>query len=150
MVLNYHGVGVSLETTTAELFTPALKGTLITDMRLFASRYYSSARIEKSTPCAVVEAVSQGNPVILFVDLGTSLISSPHYIVIVGYDIDKQELIFHNGYSEFVKASFRVINGKWEKTGYLALFIDPGQTGRLPPYRFFLRRVQRPRHLYHE
>jgi ABC-type bacteriocin/lantibiotic exporter with double-glycine peptidase domain len=125
MVLNHHGIDVSLEETTSELYSPSLKGTLITDMRKFASLYFSSARIKKSTPCAVMEALSEGNPVILFVDLGSSLFSTPHYIVVVGYDIDSQELVYHNGYSKFLKAPFEVINEKWEKTGFLALFIDP-------------------------
>ncbi len=148
MVLNYHGIDISLDAATEELYSESLKGTLITDMRKLASRYLSSARIEKSTSCAVMEAVSHGNPVILFVDLGTGPISSPHYVVVVGYDIDRQELVYHNGFSKFITAPIEEINEKWKKTGFLALFVAADKTGTSSPSHSPVHRVQRPRDLH--
>jgi predicted double-glycine peptidase len=124
MVLNYYGADLTLEEATAKLITPSLKGTLITDMKKFAKPYMPDTNIRKSNICDVISSVSRGNPVILFLELGESIISSPHYIVAVGYDMKEQYLIFHNGYSEFRRASFRDINEKWGKMEYIALFFE--------------------------
>jgi ABC-type bacteriocin/lantibiotic exporter with double-glycine peptidase domain len=123
MVLNYHGIEVSLEKATGALYTDSLHGTLITDMRAYVSRFIRSVHVERSTICRVVSSINRGNPVILYLDYGKANISRPHYIVAVGYDLRKQVLVFHDGYSKFSKGLFSLIGEKWKKTGNLALYI---------------------------
>jgi len=124
MVLQYHGFNVSKEEATAALYSKTLEGTLITDMRVFASRYVKPSRVTSSSMCEIVDSLSRGNPVILFLDLGEGMISNPHYIVAVGYDMRQQLLVYHNGYSKFTRAPFNVLKEPWRKTGNLALFIE--------------------------
>ncbi len=124
MVLQYHGVDVSKEEATAALYSKTLEGTHIADMRVFASRYIKPSRVVPSSMCKIVESLSRGNPVILFLDLGKGMISNPRYIVAVGYDMKHQILVYHNGYSKFTRAPFEVLKEPWRKTGNLALFIE--------------------------
>ncbi len=123
MVLNYHGKNISLEKTTAELTGKTIGEVHLNGMAQFALRFFPSARVEKSNLCDVLKAVSEENPVILFLDLGDR-IASPRYIVAVGYDTGRESLVFHNGYSEYLRAPFKLIYEKWHKAGTLALYIE--------------------------
>lgn len=124
MVLNHLGNKISLEKTTAELSGTSVEDVSLEEMAKFASRFFPPPRVEKSSLCDVIGAISAGNPVILYLDLSESLIRTPRYIVAVGYDIDKQVLVFHNGYSDYLRAPFELIHEKWAKAGTLALYID--------------------------
>lgn len=124
MVLNYHGVGATLEQTTAKLTTSRSLNVGIEDLMVQARRFFPSSRVKKSNLCDVTRSLSQGYPVILFIDLGKGMISTPRYLVAVGYEAKENMLIFHNGYAENVRAPFELITDKWEKAGSLALFID--------------------------
>lgn len=123
MVLNYHGTKVPLDAVTAALYNTSLKGTLITDMKDYAVSRYPSSHIEKSDICRVVDSISRRRPVILMIDPGKGLISSPHYVVAVGYDTERGELLIHDGYGKFVRKSFGEINDWWKKTGFLSLVV---------------------------
>jgi hypothetical protein len=123
MVLNHYGKKISLEKTTAELSGKSIADVNLNGMAQYASRFFPSPRVEKSNLCDVIDAISDGNPVILFLDLGDR-ISNPRYIVALGYDLDRRLLVFHNGFSEYLRAPFKLIYEKWEKAGTLALYID--------------------------
>ncbi|RMG58124.1 MAG: peptidase C39 [Deltaproteobacteria bacterium] len=123
MVLKYRGIDVSLEKVTAEVFSPSLEGTLITDMRDFARRYFPASRIEKASLCDVFSRVAEGTPVILFVDLGGDLFKRPHYLVVTGYDIPKGIVYVHNGYEVNSPVRMDALDEAWEKTGRLALIV---------------------------
>jgi hypothetical protein len=124
MVLRYLGRTVTLEKITADLAGKSTAELHPTTLRQYVSLIYPSSRMEKSDLCDVTEAIAAGRPVILLLALGDTSISSLRYVVAVGFDLDKQFLVFHSGYSEYVNAPFILINEKWEKSGSLALFID--------------------------
>lgn len=124
MVLNYHGIDISLERTTAALLSNSTDATPVAKLREFASNYFSSVRVKNSSVCEVIDSISRNNPVILLVDFGNTMTVTPRYIVVVGYDMKTETLVFHTGYSEFLKAPYEVINEKWTTMGSLAIFIE--------------------------
>jgi hypothetical protein len=124
MVLRYLGRRVTLEKVTADLAGKSTAELHPTTLRQYVSPIYPSSRMGKSDLCDVTEAIAAGSPVILLLALGDSSLSFLRYVVAVGYDFEKQLLVFHSGYSEYVKAPFILINEKWEIAGSLALFID--------------------------
>ncbi len=124
MVLRFLGRTVTLEKITADLAGKSTAELHPTTLRQYVSTIYPSSHMEKSDLCDVTKSIAVGRPVILLLALGDSSISSLRYVVAVGYDFEKQFLVFHSGYSEYVKAPFILINDKWEKAGSLALFID--------------------------
>ncbi|MGY4533859.1 hypothetical protein ACVW0Y_002995 [Pseudomonas sp. TE3786] len=71
----------------------------------------------------VLEQVSAGYPVLARLD-DSSLVSSPHYAVVVGYDRVKQRLLLRSGMSRRLVVSFKDFQAAWDKLGNWAVLIQ--------------------------
>jgi hypothetical protein len=71
----------------------------------------------------VLEQVSAGYPVLVRIDDG-SVISSPHYAVVVGYDRVKQRLLVRSGMSRRLVMSFKNFQSAWDEVGNWAVLVQ--------------------------
>lgn len=71
----------------------------------------------------VLEQVSAGYPVLVRLDDG-SLISSPHYAVVVGYDRVKQRLLLRSGMNRRLIMTFKDFQSAWDALGNWAILIQ--------------------------
>jgi hypothetical protein len=71
----------------------------------------------------VLEQVSAGYPVLVRLDDG-SLISSPHYAVVVGYDRVKQRLLLRSGMNRRLIMTFKDFQSAWDAFGNWAILIQ--------------------------
>src|SRR5512139_1678185 len=83
-VLAARGVTVSPEELVREVYLPARQGGLL------------AVAVEPDLD-AVLEEVAAGNPVLVLQNLGLDWLPRWHYAVVVGYDLDAQELLLRSG-----------------------------------------------------
>jgi hypothetical protein len=97
MILNHRGLPDTPEQLVDRVYIPERKGTLQVEM-VSASRerdllVYPVARDLK----AVMTELDAGNPVLVMQNLAFNWYPQWHYAVVVGYDLDKREMIVHSG-----------------------------------------------------
>jgi ABC-type bacteriocin/lantibiotic exporter with double-glycine peptidase domain len=121
----YWGQTISQEEISKEIFIPQIKGTLNFDLVNFAR----SRGFQTETPPGSIEEIEkqvrEKHPVIAFLNLGGRLFPLGHYIVIIGYDHLREELIFHSGQTEFERLSYKTFIHQWESTGNWMLAVLP-------------------------
>ncbi len=120
-VFKYYGLEISQEEIGKKVYTPKLKGALISDLENFAkSRGFKTlsgqGNIEK-----IKSFIDSNIPVIVLVDLGFWIISKPHYLVVVGYN--EKGFIVHTGYEKNKLIPYREFKKIWKKSGNVFLSV---------------------------
>lgn len=124
-VMNFYGVPVSKEEVAKEVYNPTLNGTLSIDILRYARARGFDAAYYKGRMEDIKKEISQGEPVILFLDLGYSFYPVRHYIVAVGYNDKTGYLITYSGAEKDKTFSYKEIESAWEKTGFGTILITP-------------------------
>jgi len=121
MVLRFMGDDASTSSLMGETRTAGLKGTLITDLAAAARRRGFAAEITDMDLKRLKENISAGVPVILLVDLGTWVLSRPHYMLAYGWT--KDGVVAHSGREDGKVVPFPVLDSQWARMGRLALVV---------------------------
>jgi ABC-type bacteriocin/lantibiotic exporter with double-glycine peptidase domain len=124
-ILNYYSSGYELSEVTEELFVEELQGTLVMDMLIYAKLKGFKASAYSSGMMDLMIRLRQGNPLILFLNLGSKAKPKGHFITAIGYDDETKTVIVHSGTTQAEMMSYSALKGSWEKTGYSALLITP-------------------------
>lgn len=129
-VLGAHSVDVTPEELVDAVFVPALHGSLPEEITATARQYGMLAyQLKPSLPDLLTE-VAQGNPVLVFLNLGTSWFPKWHFAVVVGYDLATREIILRSGTTKRWTTTLAVLERTWSRSGYWALVILPA--GNIP------------------
>jgi hypothetical protein len=132
MVFNAAGISsASVESVTPMVYLPGRQGSLQAEM-LGATRrsgllaYTPAPQLEE-----VLREVAAGTPVVVLLNL-TSFKWAPvwHYAVIVGYDMDKREVIVRSAKRARDEWRFEFLEFFWRESGYWSMLALP--PGRLP------------------
>jgi len=131
MVFNAAGVSsANVESVTPMVYLPGRQGSLQAEM-LGATRraglvaYTPAPRLED-----VLREVAAGTPVVVLLNLALKLVPVWHYAVIVGYDLDKREVIVRSARRARDEWSFGFLEYFWQESGYWSMLaLSPG---RLP------------------
>lgn len=98
MALNAAGVTVSPDALTDEVYLPARKGSLQVEMLASARRHGLLAYQLAPELKDVLAEVAAGNAVIVLQNQGLwSFHPYWHYAVVVGYDLDRKQVLLHSG-----------------------------------------------------
>jgi ABC-type bacteriocin/lantibiotic exporter with double-glycine peptidase domain len=124
MVLRFLGTDVPTAVLVRETRTEGLRGTLITDLADAARRRGFAAEVADLDLPRLRDRISAGVPVILLVDLGTWVLSRPHYLVAYGWNPDGVEA--HSGREQAKVIPFSTLDAQWAKMGRLALVVGRG------------------------
>jgi len=106
-----------------ETRTAGLRGTLITDLAAAARRRGFEAEVVDLDLPRLTETISKGLPVILLVDLGTWVVSRPHYLL--AYGVIPEGVVAHSGREEGKVIPFSTLSGQWAKMGRMAIVVRP-------------------------
>jgi tetratricopeptide (TPR) repeat protein len=79
---------------------------------------------------SLLREVAEGNPVLVFLNLGTSWFPKWHFAVVVGYDLASREIILRSGTTRRWHTTLAVLERTWSRSGYWALVILPA--GNIP------------------
>ena len=131
MVFNAAGFSsASVESVTPLVYLPGRQGSLQAEM-LGATRrtglvaYTLAPQLED-----VLREIAAGTPVVVLLNLALKLIPVWHYAVIVGYDLEKREVIVRSAKRERDEWSFAFLEYFWQDSGYWSMLALP--QGRLP------------------
>jgi hypothetical protein len=130
MVFNAAGVQADIDSVTPLVYLPGRQGSLQAEM-LGATRrsglvaYPLAPRLED-----LLREVAAGTPVVVLLNLALKLVPVWHYAVVVGYDLDKREVIVRSAGRARDEWSFGFLEYFWQESDYWSMLALP--PGRLP------------------
>jgi hypothetical protein len=129
-VLGAHSIEVTPEELVDTVFIPALHGSLPGEITATARQYGMLAYPLQPSLAGLLREVAEGNPVLVFLNLGTSWFPKWHFAVVVGYDLASREIILRSGTTRRWHTTLAVLERTWSRSGYWALVILPA--GNIP------------------
>lgn len=120
-VFSFYGVDIPQEEIAKYVYIKQLKGALITDLENYAKKQGFKTILKNSNIDEIKTFIDRGIPVIALTETGFWLISSPHYIVITGYN--GEGIIANTGYEYRKIIPYREFEKRWEKLGNTILVI---------------------------
>ena len=125
MALNAAGVDVTVDSLVEQVYLPGRKGSLQIEMLVAARRNGLVAyRLEPSLTDALRE-IAAGTPVVVLENYGFRVWPKWHYSVLVGYDLEKGELIRRSGLEPRQLMPFPVFEYVWSTDGHWAMVAVP-------------------------
>lgn len=124
MVMQWNGKPVTVDEVAAMTFTPGLKGSLQSDM-ISASRRLGFMAVPIKNLDALLKEVAAGHPVIVFENLSVSWLPTWHYAVVIGYDLNKKEIVLHSGQDANYHWDLEKFERSWMLGDYWGLVVLP-------------------------
>jgi tetratricopeptide (TPR) repeat protein len=129
MVFNAAGIAsASVESVTPLVYLPGRQGSLQAEMlgatrRVGLVAYPLAPKMED-----VLREIAAGRPVVVLLNLALKLVPVWHYAVIVGYDLEKREVIVRSAKKARDEWSFGFLEFFWQESGYWSMLaLRPGQ-----------------------
>lgn len=130
-VLNYYGLTQTQESLAPNLFIPELEGSLQIEMVAAARQHGFLAYAQAGNLKQLLSLISQNIPVIILQNVSIPWYPMWHYSVVVGYDLDEQEVILRSGDIERRVAEFNVFERTWQRGKYwLLAAVPPSKTSQ--------------------
>ncbi|MFO7577058.1 MAG: PA2778 family cysteine peptidase [Pelovirga sp.] len=129
MLLAWGGTEVPLAQLTAQVYSPALKGSLQPSI-ISAARRHGHLAYPLSGYDALLAELRAGHPVLLLQNLGLSWLPRWHYAVVIGYDPHKDVFLLHSGTQAQLSLSRRLFDRLWTRADNWGLAVLPPD--RLP------------------
>ena len=131
MALNAAGVAVTPEALTEQVYLPERKGSLQVEMLASARRHGLLAYELAPEIKDVLTEVAAGNAVIVLQNQGLwSFYPYWHYAVVIGYDLEKHQILLHSGARARRPMPFGLFEFLWVDGQHWAMVALPA--GRLP------------------
>ncbi len=124
-VFGYYGKKVDQEEIARVVYSPKLKGALITDLQKYAESLGFKTSLIQGSTLEIKKYIDRNIPVIILVDLGKFFVSIPHYMVVTGYN--KDYFVVHTGYEANKKIQEEKLDFMWSKMGRVMLILYPSQ-----------------------
>jgi len=124
-ILTYWGVPTDPTALKGEIYLPRLRGTLPLDLLLAAQAHGLKAESYNGSLDNVQSELEAGHPLVAFLNLGYEIFPQGHYVVITGYDDQRQGVYVHSGLERDEFLPYERFLRSWEKTGRWTLRILP-------------------------
>lgn len=130
MLMQHEKVTATPEQLKEFLYLPDKQGSLQVEMLATARRYGLLAYVLRPELEDVLIELAAGNPVIVLQNLALSWYPLWHYAVVIGYDLNREELILRSGTNERLVMPFTTFEHTWARSQYWAMLALPPE--RLP------------------
>lgn len=130
MVLRASGANVTPEALVEQVYLPARQGSLQVEMLATARRHGRIAYELAASLPDVLSEVAAGNPVIVLQNTSIRPLPLWHYAVVVGYDLEKREILLRSGTRARKHMPFTAFDFFWRDGKYWAMVAMP--PARLP------------------
>jgi hypothetical protein len=128
MAFNAAGVPATVESLTPMVYLPGRKGSLQPEMLGATRRHGLVAYTPPPQMEAVLRELAAGTPVIVLLNLSVKLMPVWHYAVLIGYDLDKREVIVRSAKKPRDEWSFGFLEFFWQDSNYWSLLaLPPGR-----------------------
>jgi tetratricopeptide (TPR) repeat protein len=130
MVLDAAGDTVTPQDLVGSVFIPAREGSLPPEMLAAARRRPRLAAQLDPRIDAVLAEVAAGTPVVVLQNLSLPAFPIWHYSVVVGYDLDRKDIILQSGGQRATAIALRTFERTWARSNHWAMVVLPPD--RLP------------------
>lgn len=123
-LLGASGIEVAPDDLVAEVYIPARKGSLQTELLAATRQRGRIAHVLEPSIEALVRELAAQRPVLVLLNLGVRSWPIWHYAVVIGYEQDSHALLLRSGTTERQRLSLRRFSGAWERAdrwAYVAL-----------------------------
>lgn len=128
--LNAAGVSVTPQSLVSQVYLPGREGSLQVEM-LAAARRHGMIAYELATSLEdLLAEVAAGHPVLVLQNLALDWYPLWHYAVVVGYDLERDEIVLRSGLERRQTMPLATFEHTWGRAGYWAMLVLPPQ--RLP------------------
>lgn len=128
-LLAYWGQPADPEAIAEAIYLPRLQGTLSLDLLLYAERLGLTARLLDASPEALKAALRTGRPVITLLNVGSRLVPTWHYVVVVGYADGPNAFVAHDGRHRERVFPYDDFAWRWQAAGRWGLLVEPPPGG---------------------
>ncbi len=115
MVLGQRGEVVSPDELVAKVYLPERQGSVAPEMVATARSYGMVVYEIPTTLDALLREVAAGNPVLVLQNLGLSWLPKWHYAVVVGYELESQQLTLRSGLTAHYRVSLALFDRTWRR-----------------------------------
>ncbi|MDO8313294.1 MAG: PA2778 family cysteine peptidase [Sideroxyarcus sp.] len=130
MSLDAAGIKTTPEALVPEVYLPGRQGSLQVEM-LAASRRHGVIAYQLAPDLRdLVAEVAAGTPVIVLQNLALSWYPVWHYAVVIGYNLDRAEIILRSGRERLQVLPMTTFEHTWRRGGYWAMVALP--PGKIP------------------
>lgn len=126
-ILQWQGLDISDNKLVPEIYLPKRKGSLQIEMLATTRRYGFVPYVIEKSMTALLKEIKAGNPVLVLQNLGLESYPKWHYAVVIGYDLNKDEIILRSGEIKRHVNSFSLFERTWRRAkywGFIALAKD--------------------------
>lgn len=129
-ILQSAGIPVIPDQLVAQVYLPERQGSLQTEMIAAGRRNGALALTIPPRLDALLREVAGGNPVVVLQNLSLPVKPMWHYAVVIGYDLDRAEVILRSGTTERLVLPMSTFEHTWKRSDYWGMVaLAPG---RLP------------------
>jgi hypothetical protein len=126
MILQAKDRPINLQQLASQMMTPGKQGTFSTDL-ISSVRRQGMIPIKITDLKALITEISQGQPVLVFQNLGFDWFPNWHYAVALGYDLTGPDILLHSGKNKFLKTDMRMFERSWGLANSWGLMVlEPG------------------------
>ena len=131
-VAAYYGVEHSADSIASLTFTPGLQGSLQIEMAAASRQLGFVAYEQRGSLSQLLQLIDEKIPVIVLQNNGLSWLPQWHYAVVIGYDLDRREIILHSGLSAEYRLPLATFERTWHRANYwLLAMLPPERTSAL-------------------
>ena len=124
MALGWSGISIQPEALVEQVYSPARKGSLPSDM-ITAARRQGRVAYPIDGFDNLLREVAAGHPVIVLQDLGTSLGAYWHFAVVTGYDKSRGRIVMHSGTEAREEMTIGQFKRSWQPGDNWAIAVLP-------------------------
>lgn len=127
-VLTVSGVATTLDAVTEQVYLPARKGSLQSEILAASRAAERLPYVLAPELSSITSELAAGRPVLVLQNLGVSWAPRWHYAVVVGADADSQQIILRSGTDERRVMRTPVFLRTWKRSGFWAIAVlKPGE-----------------------
>ena len=124
-VAGFYGLNKDPATIAPVTFIPGLQGTLQIEMQAATRQLGMVAYAQRGTLRQLLSLVAEDIPVIVLQNNAIAWYPQWHYAVVIGYDLQSQEVILHTGVTEAHRLNFATFERTWARGNYWLLAMLP-------------------------
>lgn len=125
MVFPHAGLNIEPGQLKDSLYLPDKQGSLQVEMLATARRHGLLAYLLRPELQQLLTEVAAGNPVVVLQNLGLSWYPVWHYAVVIGYDLENEEIILRSGPDQRLALPFTTFENTWARSNYWAMVALP-------------------------
>jgi len=127
-VLEFSGTEVSPAALVPQVYVPDRQGSFQVEMLAATRRYQRLAYIIEPTLDALLASVVAGQPVLILQNLGLDWYPQWHYAVVVGYDLERRQILLRSGVTERYEMAMKLFERTWRRAGHWGMVaLAPGE-----------------------